>query len=263
MSSESKYCILKTRVTPSQRTSNTAYHVWAIIEKDGERPGGKIYSAYCTCTAGLLGYCNHVTAMLFRVEAAVRSGATKPSSTSMLACWNVPTGCKTTLVHKPLADMTFHKHHCKKRKTNAQNIECNNDYYKSFNVTGEYETFLQNPKEHRSFLYNTLKDDASRSCFMEVMEGTRKNKPKCTKIALPDNMPDSVVGLARLFQIDETCTQDENIIKFTHSLNLSDFQILFSKLIEEATRSQSSSDELLKQREGRITAFETILEWKL
>ena len=76
-------------------------------------------------------------------------------------------------------------------------------------------------------------------------------------------MPDSVVGLARLFQIDETCTQDENIIKFTHSLNLSDFQILFSKLIEEATRSQSSSDELLKQREGRITAFETILEWKL
>ena len=30
-----------------------------------------------------------------------------------------------------------------------------------FNVTGECETFLQDPKEHRSFLYNTLKDDAS------------------------------------------------------------------------------------------------------
>ena len=66
--------------------------------------------------AGLLGYCNHVTAMLFRVESAVRSRATKPSSTSMLACWNVPAGCKTTLVHKPLADMTFHKHHYKKEK---------------------------------------------------------------------------------------------------------------------------------------------------
>ena len=96
-----------------------------------------------------------------------------------------------------------------------------------------------------------LKGDASGSCFIELMEGTRKNKPKCTKIALPDNMSDSVVGLARLFQIDETCTQDENIIKFTNSLNLSDFQI---KLIEEATRSQSSSDEWFKQREGRITA---------
>ena len=166
MSSKSKYCILKICVTPSKGTSNTAHHVWAIIEKDGEKPERKIYSAYGTCTAGLLGCCNHVTAMLFRVEAAVRSGATKPSSTSMLACWNVPTGCKTTLVHKPLADMTFHKHHYKKRKTNAQNIECNNDYYKSFNVTGEYETFLQDPKEHRSFLYYTLKDDASGSYFI-------------------------------------------------------------------------------------------------
>ena len=251
MSSESKYCILKTRVSRSQSTPNTAYHVWAVIEKDGERPGGKIYSAYCTCTAGLLRCCNHVTVMLFRVEAAVPSGATKPFSTSMLACWNVRTGCKTTLVHKPLADMTFHKHHSKKRKTNAQNIACNNDCCKSFNVTGEYETFLQDPKEHRLFLYSMLKDDTSGSCFIELMEGTKNNKPRCTKTALPDNMPGSVVGLARLFQIDETCTQVENIIKFTNSLNLSVFQI---KLIEEATRSQSSSDEWFKQREGRITA---------
>ena len=205
--------------------------------------GGKLCSANCTCTAGLLGCCSDVTAMLFRVEAPLSSGATKPSSTSMLACWNVSNGCKTTLVHKPLADMTFHKHHHKKRKTNAQNTECNNDYYKRFNVTGEYETFLQDPKEHRSFLYNTLKDDVSGSCLIELMEGTRKNKLKCTEIALPDNMPHNVVGLARLFQIDETCTQDENMIKFRNSLNLSDFQI---KLTEEATRSQSSSDDRLK-----------------
>ena len=61
------------------------------------------------------------------------------------------------------------------------------------------------------------------------MEGTGKNKPKCTKTALPDNMPDSVVDLARLFQIDKTCTQDENIIKFTNSLNFSDFQIKLFK----------------------------------
>ena len=96
-----------------------------------------------------------------------------------------------------------------------------------------------------------LKDDTSGSCFIELMEGTRKSKPKCTKIALPDNMPDSVVYLARLFQNDETCTQDENVIKFTNSLNLSDFQI---KLIEEATRSQFSSYEWFKQTERRITA---------
>ena len=65
-------------------------------------------------------------------------------------------------------------------------------------------------------------------------------------------MTDSVVGLARLFQIHETFTQDENeIFKFSNFLNLLDLQI---KLIEEATRSQSSSDEWFKQRKGKITA---------
>ena len=36
VSSESKYFILKTRVTPSQRTSNTVYHVCAIIDLEGK-----------------------------------------------------------------------------------------------------------------------------------------------------------------------------------------------------------------------------------
>ena len=106
----STVCFIKCRVTPSMRFSNAAYHVWALVDKDGEKPGGKIHEAYCTCTAGLLGCCNHVVAMMFRVEAAVTTGATKPSSTSTLAKWNVPTGCKTTLVHKPISDLVFHRH---------------------------------------------------------------------------------------------------------------------------------------------------------
>ena len=53
ISEESTYCVLKCRVTPSQRVSSTPYHVWAIIEKDTQvKPGGKILNAYCTCTAG-------------------------------------------------------------------------------------------------------------------------------------------------------------------------------------------------------------------
>ena len=52
--------------------------------------GGAILSAYCTCTAGLLGSCNHVAGLLFRVDAAVLIGVTHPFCTSMLASWNVP-----------------------------------------------------------------------------------------------------------------------------------------------------------------------------
>ena len=35
----------------------------------------------CSCPAGLLGSCNHIAELLFRVEAAVKSGATRPSCT--------------------------------------------------------------------------------------------------------------------------------------------------------------------------------------
>ena len=49
------------------------------------------------------------------------------------------------------------------------------------------------------------------------MEGTRKNIQKCIQITLPGNIPDSVAGLARLFQIDETYTKDKNIVKFINS----------------------------------------------
>ena len=188
ISKQSKICILKGRVTPSQRTSNTAYHVWAAIEKDGERPGGQIHAAYCTCTAGLLGCCNHVTAMLFRVEAAVRSGTTKPSSTSVLAKWNVPTGCKTVLKHQPISKLTFHKHHYKKGEKNTkEKIETANNSYNNFThfANPSQAKLLQNRSKVREQLYQQLKHVAAESCFIELAEGKRKGDPQNVIKTLP------------------------------------------------------------------------------
>ena len=68
----------KTKVIPSQSISNKYYQAWAVIEKDlSERPGGKILSAYCSCTAGMLGTYNHIAGLLFRIEHAVKTGLTK------------------------------------------------------------------------------------------------------------------------------------------------------------------------------------------
>lgn len=46
--------------------------------------------------------CNHVVFLLFRVAAAVRTGATKPSSTSLLSKRNVPVEVKSKLFQKPI-----------------------------------------------------------------------------------------------------------------------------------------------------------------
>ena len=73
----SQYCILKCKVIPSQRVTQKPYDVWALVEKD--TCGGEIMSGYCTCVAGLQGGCNHIAALLFRIESAVTTGVTNTS----------------------------------------------------------------------------------------------------------------------------------------------------------------------------------------
>ena len=75
VSDESKFCILKTKCVPSQRVSMKQYDVWVICRKNKrDFIGGEILAGYCTCTAGLLGSCNHVAGLLFQVEATRLTG---------------------------------------------------------------------------------------------------------------------------------------------------------------------------------------------
>ena len=115
ISPSSPFCIMKTKCTPSQRVSAKAYDVWAIIKKDiDEHPGGEVFSAYCSCAAGLLGSCNHVAGMLFRIEAAVITGITKPMCTSQLSEWVIPSK-KTNVDPGKLSDFVIRKDHYRKK----------------------------------------------------------------------------------------------------------------------------------------------------
>ena len=55
-------------------------------------------NTYCSCTTGLLAYCNNVVAMLFHVEVGVTQGLTKPTCTSQKSSWNVLKGIKQHLM---------------------------------------------------------------------------------------------------------------------------------------------------------------------
>ena len=106
ISDESKYCYLKTKCLPSQRVSSKPYDPWVLVKKDFKyEVGGAIFSANCICTAGLLGSCNHVEGLLFRVEAAVLIEVTHPTCTIMLASWNVPS--KEKQIIPVIKDLSF------------------------------------------------------------------------------------------------------------------------------------------------------------
>ena len=59
--------------------------------------------------------------MLFRVEAAIMQGLTKPTCTSQKSSWNVQKGIKTTLDMGRVSNDTFKRHHYRKKR--EQNIE--------------------------------------------------------------------------------------------------------------------------------------------
>ena len=77
-------CILKCSVTPSQRVRDEPQEVWVAIDSRQ----GDVLSAWCSCTAGFSQSCNHVMALLYKVEHAVSMGFTSPSCTSVPCRWN-------------------------------------------------------------------------------------------------------------------------------------------------------------------------------
>ncbi|XP_069105906.1 uncharacterized protein, partial [Argopecten irradians] len=79
LSNKSKFCLLRSQCTPSQRVSDTDHGVWTCIEKTS----GAIMCAYCSCTAGLGQTCNHIAGLLYRVEHANKIGLCDAACTSL------------------------------------------------------------------------------------------------------------------------------------------------------------------------------------
>lgn len=247
VSLQSNICLLKSRVTPSQRTSSTPYTVWAAIEKCS--PGGKIISAYCSCTAGLLGSCNHVTGMLFRVEAAVSAGVTKPTCTSRLSKWNVPTGTKTVLEMKPIKELTFSKHNYFKGRDSTNN-DLNRIAYNSF--TPNENIPLESPDALRSNIYGIMKEIIPDSRFVELMECKKKRATtNSIEPELKNFNSTNVIHQSENFIYNHATSLQENVDMLTNSLKITKDKIT---QIYDITKSQSDSNIWHELRKGRITA---------
>ena len=245
VSEKSPVCFMKSKVTPSQRTSSTPYKVWVAVEK--KDPGGKIHSAYCTCTAGLLGTCNHVTAMLFRVEAAVSSGLTKPTCTGKLCAWNVPKGSKTQLVMKPLKQLVFSTSTYRKKGDKNERKQ-NQDALQKYNA---YHFEMDSDENMRQKLYETFKHSNPNSRFFELMESKRKYRgcqPKQKNMCI---LPDDLLTLAKKIKYDKSSTIESNTDIFKKSVTITQEQV---KNIYDATQEQADSQVWVAQRKGRITA---------
>ena len=250
LNSESKYCFLK-KYLPSQRVSSKQYDVWALLKKDHvDEVGGEIISAYCTCTAGLLGSCNHVAGLLFRIEAAVLIGVTPPTCTSILASWNIPSK-KKKITPGPVKNFLF-----KTETYSSKSLETvNSDKIKrklerqTFLTTSESQAAkLKDKKIVRQELLERISNVVPKSCFVELMT-VKKNRDSGPEINAP-----TILDFAESF-ID-SCDPELDVVDpteiFAWSLLITGEQV---KTIYSQTVAQSKTAFWQKQRHGRITAF--------
>ena len=94
--------IVKSRVSPSQSIRNEAHDVWIALNK---RP--EIVVSWCSCIAGLAQTCNHVIAVLYKVEYATNMGYKDPACTSIPCGWNTST--KTNVQLCRLSNLNLRK----------------------------------------------------------------------------------------------------------------------------------------------------------
>ena len=80
--SGSKYCIIRGECRKSQSIKDPFHKLWIILEKTA-----KIRTCHYTYMAGMGETCNHVAAVMYRVEAAVRISLPNPACTSNPNDW--------------------------------------------------------------------------------------------------------------------------------------------------------------------------------
>ena len=244
----SPFCFVRCRVAPSQRTSSKPYQVWACLRKDtADNPGGQILSTYCTCTAGLKGTCNHVVGMLFRIENAVTTGMTKPSQTSRLCKWNVPTGSKVNVEPCEVSKMVFTQSHY--TNVSDRNRKFEKQEYLLFSTT-LHENHVKEIEDENGFrkkFYNEIKDAISTSRLSELMESKPLNRPERELYDLPETL----IEKAESFVCDNSISIKENVTVFTKSLEMTDKQI---NDVKKVTSKQNINTEWGHYRSGRLTA---------
>ena len=89
--------ILRGPVVRSFALNESPHKVWVCFE------GDNVLGAWCTCIAGTAQCCNHIIALLYKVEYATLMGYNDPSCTSMACAWNQ--GSQKPITPRKVCDM--------------------------------------------------------------------------------------------------------------------------------------------------------------
>jgi len=221
--------IVKSSVTPSMKVYDKPWDLWILISKSSG-----VISAYCLCTAGFSNCCNHVIAVLYKLQFAVDNGYTNPSCTEIPCSFNN----KSKYRVKPMKvkNMDIAKHNVLKQSTHHSLLCAEKCNYDPRNPIMRNQT-----AEATTSFFKKLETVQSKAVVLLTVPPSETS-----------DCPPPITEIAE--QVKSECSNENNakmLETLMEKLTFSDKQL---DELEKATKDQSSSVMWKKQRVGRITA---------
>lgn len=228
VSSTSPVCFVRAKCTPSQRVTDENHTMWVAISKES----GCVKSAFCSCTAGMGQTCNHVAALLFRVESANKLGLT--SCTSLPCQWKVPAATK--VVPTKIKDLTIRKSRHGQEKTRPLVSNLKNQFKPLESLNIDRNTFI-----------DELRKAVPNAC---LLKGT--DIPEVLPLENSQELGQQACEVeAYRYCLNNIASGHQTVEDFIDHQLLTENEV---NLIEEKTVGQSSNSLWHDLRKGRITA---------
>ena len=233
----SELTFLKGNVCPSQRIRDDPHEVWICIE--GPKTDCRIVTSWCTCIAGSGEACNHVIALLYKVNYAFKKNYISPACTSVPQGWNK--GTKREVEPSAIGDLTFRKDK-KTRKETGRNPAMDQTLRKAFDPRKPQDRLITN--ERVSDLLNEIKESVPSACVLFSIEHGRDD-------GLPPPLTSKALEFMSAHPDLRTKPLEETAPAFLEYCQMTSEQ---ANRIERESRGQHSNAVWQEQRIGRITA---------
>lgn len=225
------HVIIKSSVTPSMKVSDKPWKLWILCSKST----GVIISAYCQCTAGMSNCCNHVIAVLYKVQFANDKGYTSPTCTEVPCAFNDRRHKK--IVPMKVKNMDFTKHDVLRPSPSHSILSPDKENYDP-----RIPKLQQQSTQVKTSFFSKVDEIVPEAVVLLTVPPTENSD-------CPPPVPE-IAESAKMECAD--ITDEANLLcTFMDRLTFSSRQL---DELEKATKGQSTNRMWKKQRTGRITA---------
>ncbi|XP_022777649.1 uncharacterized protein LOC111319083, partial [Stylophora pistillata] len=147
--------LIKGDVTPSTKIRDQPHKCWILFDNNS------ILSTWCTCVAGTNLNCNHILAVLYKINFAYKKGYSNPACTSLPEGWN--RGTHKQVEPRRICDLLI-RNDSKHKEDKKTRTPINSQAQREFDPRHPEQRQITN--DQVSFLYQNIKANNPNACVL-------------------------------------------------------------------------------------------------